>query len=271
MIRKAVIPVAGLGTRLAPATRAVPKTMFPLIDTPVLHYVVEEAVDAGISEIALVVGSNQEVIRHYFEPENDHLATVFDRASVRFINQLELNGLGGAIVCAKDFIADDPFAVLLGDSITRAETPVIGQLIFAFGKLQGPVIGVEKVDPSKVSRYGIIDGKEVAEGVYRIEDLVEKPEPATAPSNIAIAGRYVLPPEIISMMEALPGAGSGELQLTDAIRGLLSSSVVHALLFEGRRFDIGSGLDFLQTSLMLAMERDQWRGEITDLLKRLAP
>ncbi|MBX2883779.1 MAG: NTP transferase domain-containing protein [Granulosicoccus sp.] len=264
MIKKAVIPVAGLGTRLAPATSAIPKTMFPLLDKPVLHYVIDEARKSGISEIALVVGSNRSVIEQYLAAQQE----AFSDLSLSLIVQEKLNGLGAAILCAQDFIGQDSFAVLLGDSITLSSTPVIGQLVSVHLKTAGAVIGVEEVDVSRVDRYGIAGGEKQSGDLMKITELVEKPSIEFAPSNWAIAGRYILPSDTLEALAKVPPGINNEIQLTDAIAALLPDIDCYACRYSGDRFDIGNAVDYLQACIKIGLQRPDTAQAVRQLLSR---
>ena len=276
-ISKAVIPVAGLGTRMLPASKAVSKCMFPLVDAPVIQYVVEEACAAGINSILLVVGANRDAIQNHFtrpkqSPESaaeERLNSLIDKVHIEFAVQPELNGLGGAVACAGAFVGKSAFAVLLGDTVTLADTPVIGQLAAVYAETGGVVLGIEQVADSLVHRYGIVDVDERQGMRYRIKDLIEKPDLARAPSRLAIAARYILPPQIFDVLQNTESGINNEIQLTDAIRELLGTHPVHALQFEGRRFDIGSTVDFVTANVRFALQREEFASQLTAQLKEL--
>ena len=266
---KAVIPAAGFGTRFLPATKAQPKEMLPVYDKPTIQYVVEEAVNSGIDDILIVTGRNKRSIEDHFdrsmELENtlknadkyERLQLVQDitgLADICYVRQKEQNGLGDAIYCAKKHIGDEPFAVLLGDSITKGNAPCTKQLIDVHEKYGKSAISLEEVPQEKVSRYGIIDGIKVEDNVYNIKKLVEKPSIEQAPSNLAIMGRYVLTPYIFDKLdETEPGVG-GEIQLTDALQKLDS---IYGVTFEGKTYDIGNRLEWLKTSIEFAMDDEE--------------
>ncbi len=266
---KAVIPAAGFGTRFLPATKAQPKEMLPVYDKPTIQYVVEEAVNSGIDDILIVTGRNKRSIEDHFdrsmELENtlknadkyERLQLVQDitgLADICYVRQKEQNGLGDAIYCAKKHIGDEPFAVLLGDSITKGNAPCTKQLIDVHEKYGKSAISLEEVPQEKVSRYGIIDGIKVEDNVYNIKKLVEKPSIEQAPSNLAIMGRYVLTPDIFDKLdETEPGVG-GEIQLTDALQKLDS---IYGVTFEGKTYDIGNRLEWLKTSIEFAMDDEE--------------
>ena len=266
---KAVIPAAGFGTRFLPATKAQPKEMLPVYDKPTIQYVVEEAVNSGMDDILIVTGRNKRSIEDHFdrsmELENtlknadkyERLQLVQDitgLADICYVRQKEQNGLGDAIYCAKKHIGDEPFAVLLGDSITKGNAPCTKQLIDVHEKYGKSAISLEEVPQEKVSRYGIIDGIKVEDNVYNIKKLVEKPSIEQAPSNLAIMGRYVLTPDIFDKLdETEPGVG-GEIQLTDALQKLDS---IYGVTFEGKTYDIGNRLEWLKTSIEFAMDDEE--------------
>jgi len=271
-VRKAVIPAAGLGTRFLPITKTVPKEMLPLLDRPVIQEVIEEAVLSGIRDIVLVTGMGKSSIEDYFdislqlerflaEKGKDSLlervqevSRMVDIASIR---QKEPKGLGHAVLCSRSLVGNDPFAVLLGDVIIDADKPCIAQLIEVFEKFRKPVVALQEVPMEEVHRYGVVEGEEVEPGVFFISRLVEKPHPDKAPSNLAVTGRYVLPPEIFARIEATsPGAG-GEIQLTDALDSMAGESGVYGLVFEGQRYDTGNLLGFLIANIQYALKDEE--------------
>ena len=275
---KAVIPAAGFGTRFLPATKAQPKEMLPVYDKPTIQYVVEEAVKSGIDDILIITGRNKRSIEDYFDrsmelectlenaDKHDRLKLVRDitgLADICYIRQKEQKGLGDAINCAKKHVGDEPFAVLLGDSITKGKTPCTKQLIDIYEKYGKSAISLEEVPQEKVSRYGIIDGVKVEDNVYDIKKLVEKPAVEDAPSNLAIMGRYVLTPDIFDKLdETEPGVG-GEIQLTDALQKLDS---IYGVTFEGKTYDIGNRMEWLKTSIEFAMEDEDSKRELKEFI-----
>lgn len=281
---KAVIPAAGRGTRFLPATKAQPKEMLPVVDKPVIQYVVEEAVEAGIDDIIIITGRGKRAIEDHFdysyELENilkergrdDYLESIRrlrDRVDIFYIRQREQKGLGDAILCAKKHIGDEPFVVMLGDDIIINSKPGILQLIEVFKRMKGSVISLERVSRDKVSSYGIIDGERVEERLYLIKDFIEKPSIEKAPSNLASAGRYVLMPEIFECLERTePGVGN-EIQITDAIRMLSETQDVYGYEFEGKRYDIGDKTQWIKATLELALEREELREELVEWLNGL--
>lgn len=275
---KAVIPAAGFGTRFLPATKAQPKEMLPVYDKPTIQYVVEEAVNSGIDDILIITGRNKRSIEDHFDrsmelectlenaDKHDRLKLVRDitgLADICYIRQKEQKGLGDAINCAKKHVGDEPFAVLLGDSITKGKTPCTKQLIDIYEKYGKSAISLEEVPQEKVSRYGIIDGVKVENNVYDIKKLVEKPSVEDAPSNLAIMGRYVLTPDIFDKLdETEPGVG-GEIQLTDALQKLDS---IYGVTFEGKTYDIGNRMEWLKTSIEFAMEDEDSKRELKEFI-----
>ncbi|WP_128693640.1 UTP--glucose-1-phosphate uridylyltransferase GalU [Methanoculleus taiwanensis] len=277
-IKKAVIPAAGLGTRFLPATKSMPKEMLPLIDRPVIQYVVEEAVDSGIEDLIIVTGRGKRAIEDYFDdsPElemhlrehgkHDTLKMVQEISSlidIHYIRQKEPKGLGDAIMRAEKHIGDEPFAVLLGDDIIRNRTPCTKQLIDLYQEKRRSVIAVEAVPREKVSSYGIIRGEQVTPSLYRIIDIIEKPRIEEAPSNIGAIGRYVFTPEIFECLEhTAPGVG-GEVQLTDGIRILLQFQDIYAHAFQGKRYDTGDKAGYLEAIIGFALEDPDLRDSIS--------
>ncbi|MBX2885226.1 MAG: UTP--glucose-1-phosphate uridylyltransferase [Granulosicoccus sp.] len=267
-IKKAVIPVAGLGTRMLPASSTVSKCMFPVVGKPVIQYVVEEAIEAGIEEIVFVVGSNRDAIERYFSDSTlSHMKLLREQCAFHFVVQEQLNGLGGAVLCARDLIGNHTFAVLLGDAIMQGRPPVISQLIEHMVADMGAVIGVEHVPPEKVSRYGIVDVNRISEKLFAVTGLVEKPTLEAAPSNLAIAARYILDAEILTLLDRTKPDAKGEIQLTHAIQSLVQTKPVHALRFSGQRFDIGNKLDFVKTNVAIALDDPNLHHELVGWLQ----
>ena len=283
---KVVIPAAGLGIRFLPATKAQPKEMLPVVDKPAIQYVVEEAVASGMTDIIIITGRGKRAIEDHFDKsyELEHklresgnsealaeVQRIATMADIFYIRQKEQLGLGHAILCAKKHVGNEPFAVMLGDDIVVNERPCIGQLVEAFDEVKGSVVGVEQVPKSRIHRYGVIKAKRYKDDLYKVEDLVEKPSPEEAPSDLAIIGRYVFHPEIFAFLEKIgPGKG-GEYQLTDAMRLLCRKSGLYGLKFKGRRFDIGSKADWVRATIALSMDRKDLADELrpfTDLLGR---
>ena len=273
MIKKAVIPAAGFGTRFLPATKAQPKEMLPVVDTPVVEYVVAEAIRSGIEDIVIVIGRGKRAIEEHFTRNIEleialeeqgktrelQLIEPFGReADIHFVWQHEQRGLGHAIQCAQKHIGNEPFAVLLGDTILESltDTPVLKQLIEVHDKYDGAVIALEEVSLDRISRYGIIKGTEVSQGVYRVEDLVEKPKPEEAPSNLAIASRYILPARIFNVLGSTELEENREVQLTDAIKSMLGATQVHGRKIDGMRHDIGNKLEFIKANVHFGLKRE---------------
>ncbi|MGG0518670.1 UTP--glucose-1-phosphate uridylyltransferase GalU [Priestia aryabhattai] len=277
-IKKAIIPAAGLGTRFLPATKAMPKEMLPIVDKPTIQYIVEEAIQSGIEDIIIVTGKGKRAIEDHFdyapELENnliekekfDILEKVRQSSNVdiHYIRQKEPKGLGHAVWCARNFIGDEPFAVLLGDDIVRAEIPCLRQLINQYEQTLSSVIGVQTVPDNQTHRYGIVDPIANEGRRHQVNTFVEKPEVGTAPSNLAIMGRYVFTPEIFKFLEEQEVGAGGEIQLTDAIQKLNEFQRVFAYDFEGTRYDVGEKLGFIKTTIEFALENNILR---EDLLK----
>ena len=272
-VRKAIIPAAGLGTRFLPATQAQPKEMLPIVDKPSIQFIVEEAVASGIEEILNITGRNKRAIEDHFDRsleleyslrehgKYDLLNLVQEIADVQihYIRQKEAKGLGHAVLCARQFVGNEPFAVMLGDDIVDAEVPCLEQLIGVYNDFGCSVLGVQTVPDEKVSSYGIVQPKEIKPNVWQALTLVEKPKREEAPSNLAVLGRYILTPEIFDMLEKTqPGAG-GEIQLTDAICDLAQKQAVYAYNFQGRRYDIGDKEGFLEATVEQALKRPDLR------------
>ena len=283
-IRKAVLPAAGLGTRFLPATKAQPKEMLPIVDKPTIQYVVEEAAASGIEDIIIVTGRGKNAIEDHFDRSlelqialerkgNDgqlkEIQRISELASFCYVRQKEPLGLGHAILVTRALVGNEPFAVLLGDVIIDAEVPCLRQMISVFDKYRSSIIAVQQVPREETSSYGIIDHKPVEDSVYRIEDLVEKPTPDTAPSDLAIIGRYILTPEIFDALEqTLPDEG-GEIQLTNGLRMLLRTQAIYGLAFRGRRYDAGSKLGFLKATVQFALKRPDLAPGFRSYLKTL--
>ena len=284
-IRKAVFPAAGLGTRFLPATKASPKEMLPLVDKPLIQYVVEEAVASGIESVIIVTGRGKSAIEDHFdisfeleqllqergkEELRKEIRMVSEMARINYVRQREALGLGHAILQARDFVEDEPFAVMLSDDIVDAETPALRQMLDVYEKYDAPIIGTMQVEGEAISRFGVIDAEEVSEGVYKIKDMVEKPPFSEAPSNLAIIGRYILTPDIFDEIEATrPGAG-GEIQITDAMRSLLKKRPFYAVRFKGTRHDAGDKLGFLIATVEFALKRPDLAPEFVSYLRSLS-
>jgi UTP--glucose-1-phosphate uridylyltransferase len=281
-IKKAVFPVAGLGTRFLPATKASPKEMLPLIDKPLVQYVVEEAVAAGIEQILFVTGRNKRSIEDHFDvafelesilsdkgkdAELAQMREISDLIDIFYTRQKQALGLGHAVLCAKDFVGNDPFAVLLGDDIIDSEVPCLGQLLDVYRKYRGTVLALEKVPLEKISSYGCVQASQIYKNIFEVSDLVEKPKPEEAPSDMAIIGRYVLTPEIFPILERQSPGKGGEIQLTDAILELSKNEAIFGCLFEGTRHDCGDKMGFLKATVELALKREEFNGEFRRFLQ----
>ena len=281
-IRKAIIPAAGLGTRFLPATKAQPKEMLPIVDKPAIQFIMEEAMASGIEEILIITGRNKRSIEDHFDRsleleqqlraqgKYDLLKMVEDISdvTVHFIRQKEAKGLGHAVLCARQFVGDEPFAVLLGDDLVDSAVPCLSQLIDVYLELGGSVLGVQPVPRAQVSQYGIVDPRPVKPNVWQAVNLVEKPAVEEAPSDLAVLGRYVLTPEIFDLLEnTAPGRG-GEIQLTDAICALAAREKVYAYQFDGRRYDIGDKEGFLEATVEQALKRPELRERFMAYLVR---
>jgi UTP--glucose-1-phosphate uridylyltransferase len=284
-VKKAIIPAAGLGTRFLPATKAQPKEMLPIVDTPTIQYIIEEAIQSGIEDILIVTGRGKRAIEDHFDKSLEIEETLFqkgkiseleqvrkisDMADIHYIRQKEPKGLGHAIWCARKFIGNDPFAVMLGDDIVVSEPPCLKQLINVFEEKKSSVIGVQAVSNEDVSKYGVIDIEaQYDNGIFKVKDLVEKPTIEEAPSNIAIMGRYVLTPEILNILEFIePGRGN-EIQLTDALRELNKIQSIYGYNFTGRRYDIGDKYGFVQATVEFALKREDLRDPLKKWLREI--
>ncbi|UJF34316.1 UTP--glucose-1-phosphate uridylyltransferase GalU [Paenibacillus hexagrammi] len=283
-VKKAIIPAAGLGTRFLPATKAMPKEMLPIVDKPTIQYIVEEAIESGIEDIIIVTGKGKRAIEDHFdsafeleqkllESKKLELLEEVRRSSkmvdIHYIRQKEPRGLGHAVWCARKFIGNEPFAVLLGDDIVKAETPCLLQLIKQFELTGKSVIGVQNVPDDVTHRYGIIDPLDKYGRLFQVKNLVEKPNRAEAPSNMAIMGRYILTPAIFDFLESQEVGAGGEIQLTDAIQKLNDLEMVYAYNFEGTRYDVGEKLGFILTSLDFALMNKELSGPLLAALEEI--
>jgi UTP--glucose-1-phosphate uridylyltransferase len=283
-VRKAVFPAAGLGTRFLPATKASPKEMLPLVDKPLIQYVVEEAVASGIDSVIIVTGRGKSAIEDHFDVSFELEALLRERGKgedlrlvreitdmvrVSYVRQREALGLGHAILQARDLVGDEPFAVMLSDDIIDSKTPALKQLIDVYEKYDAPVVATMIVEGEAISRFGALDVEEVADGVYRIKDMVEKPPLASAPSNLAIIGRYVLTPDIFEEIESTRPGAIGEIQITDAMRALLKKRDFYGVRFEGTRYDAGDKLGFLIATVELALKHGALAPEFRAYLRSL--
>ncbi len=273
-VRKAIIPAAGLGTRFLPATKAQPKEMLPIVDKPTLQYIIEEAIASGIEEILIITGRNKKSIEDHFDRSIElelelekkgklelleEVRKISDMVNIYYIRQKEPKGLGHAINCARSFIGNEPFAVLLGDDIVDAEKPCLKQMIETYNKYKTTILGVQEVPKKDVCKYGIVDGNVIEDRIYKVNNLVEKPTVENSPSNIAILGRYIINPAIFEVLDnTKPGSG-GEIQLTDALKELSQREAMYAYNFEGRRYDAGDKQGYLEATVEFALRRDDLR------------
>ena len=283
-VRKAVIPAAGLGTRFLPATKAQPKEMLPIVDKPTIQFIIEEAIEAGIEDILIITGKNKRAIEDHFDKsvelelalkekgETELLSMVEEisnLADIHYIRQKEAKGLGHAVNCARTFVGNEPFAVLLGDDVMAAEVPVIKQMVDIFEEKGAPILGVQRVPENRVSSYGIVKYSREEEGLFLVEDLVEKPALSEAPSNLAILGRYIITPDIFPILERTKPGRNNEIQLTDALKELARLAPMYAYEFVGKRYDVGNKLGFLEATVEFALSRDDLGGEFRNYLKKL--
>ncbi len=287
VIRKAILPAGGLGTRFLPATKASPKEMLPIVDKPMIQYAVEEAHECGIDEFIIITGKNKRAIEDHFDSAFKLEESLkksgkkllleeinrLNKLNFAYIRQREALGLGHAIYCAKPFVKDEPFAVLLSDDIIDPDTSLLREMISLYKELNTPILALEKVPMEDVHKYGVIDGTKEKDNVYRINDLVEKPSQESAPSDMAIIGRYILTPDIFEALEGVgPGKG-GEIQLTDALRGLLKKRQIYGYLFTGKRYDAGDKLGYLKATVDLALKNPkvspQFKEYIIEVAKKI--
>ncbi|WP_297521465.1 UTP--glucose-1-phosphate uridylyltransferase GalU [uncultured Clostridium sp.] len=282
-IRKAIIPAAGLGTRFLPATKSQPKEMLPIVDKPTIQYIIEEAIASGIEEILIITGRSKKCIEDHFDKSVEleleleksgkvemlkMVREISDMVDIHFIRQKEPRGLGHAIGCARTFVGNEPFAVLLGDDIVyNDEEPCLGQLIKCFNEYKTSVLGVQTVEQDDVDKYGIVDCIHIEDNVYKVKGLVEKPDKEVAPSNVAILGRYIITPRIFDLLEKTPAGKGGEIQLTDALLRLVEEEAMYAFDFKGRRYDVGSKQGFLEATVEYALRRDELKDDFMKYLK----
>ncbi len=284
MIKKAVIPAAGYGTRFLPITKSQPKEMIPIVDTPVIQYVVEEAVASGITDILMIIGKGKRAIEEHFDrsPELEEslqqkqkldilekIKKISKLANIHFVWQKEMNGLGDAIRYAKYHVGNEPFAVLLGDTLIGGNgDPITKQLMDVYDRYNGSVVALEKVDPNLVNRYGVIDGKPMENDIFLANDWVEKPNPEEAPSNFAVASRYVFTPEIFDYLEKTGRGKNNEIQLTDAMRAMVKDQAMYGLKIDGTRYDIGNKMGFLKTNIIYGLQDEEIGDELKIWLKK---
>ena len=286
VVKKAVIPAAGLGTRFLPATKAQPKEMLPIVAKPTLQYIIEEAVASGVAEILIITGRNKKSIEDHFdksvelelELENkgktdllEIVRGISNMVNIHYIRQKEPKGLGDAIYCARYFIGDEPFAIMLGDDMVDngQGPPCLKQLIDAYEAHNASILGVQEVDKENTDKYGIIDGQKLSNNIYKVKALVEKPDPDQAPSNVAILGRYIITPQIFDILGQIPPGKNGEIQLTDALEILKDKEDMYAYVFEGRRYDLGDKLGFLQATVDAALKKPELRDEFLRYLNQV--
>jgi len=284
VITKAVFPAAGMGTRFLPATKASPKEMLPLVDKPLIQYVIEEAVASGIEEVVLVTGRNKRAIEDHFdvafELEEDlkakgkhkllsEVQRIANLVTFCYIRQKKALGLGHAVLTSKRVVGDDPFAVLLGDDIIDADVPVLKQMMAVYERYPSTILAIQKVPQSQTQYYGIIDAKKIEDGIYLVKDLVEKPSPDEAPSNLAIIGRYILTPEIFGALERTEPGKGGEIQLTDGLRLLMEKQPIYAFEFKGIRHDAGDKLGFLKATVEFGLKNPEFGTEFRSYLQKL--
>lgn len=280
-VRKAIIPAAGLGTRFLPATKAQPKEMLPIVDKPTIQYIIEEAVASGIEEILIITGRNKKSIEDHFDKSVELemelekagkqemlniVRGISDMVDIHYIRQKEPRGLGHAIHCAKSFVGNEPFAVMLGDDVVDSKVPCLKQLINCFNEYKTTILGVQTVDLQNVNKYGIIDGLHIEDRVYKVKKLVEKPSIDEAPSNIAILGRYIITPKIFEILESTKPGKANEIQLTDALEELIKNEAIYAYDFVGKRYDVGDKLGFLQATTEFALKREELRDSFIEYL-----
>jgi UTP--glucose-1-phosphate uridylyltransferase len=286
MIKKAVIPAAGYGTRFLPATKSSPKEMIPIIDTPVIQYVVEEAVASGITDILMIIGKGKRAIEEHFDRSPvleetlaqknntemlEKIKAISEMANIHFVWQKEMNGLGDAILHAKYHVGNEPFVILLGDTLVRSEDgPITKQLIDVYEQTKGSVIALEEVKPELVSRYGVVDGEAISENVVKARNWIEKPSVEEAPSNLAVASRYLFTPEIFDYLETTQPGKNNEIQLTDAMREMVKSHPMFGLKFNGKRYDIGDKLGFLKTNIEFGLNDPEIGESLKTWLKDFA-
>ena len=283
-ITKAVFPAAGLGTRFLPATKASPKEMLPLVDKPLIQYVVEEAVSSGIEEVVLVTGRGKRAIEDHFDvafeleeelkAKGKHkilseVQRIADLVTFCYIRQKKALGLGHAVLTAKRVVGNEPFAVLLGDDIIDAETPVLKQMMLVYQRYPATILAIQKVPRSQTRQYGVIDAKRIENGVYLVKDLVEKPAPDEAPSNLAIIGRYILTPEIFPALERTKPGKGGEIQLTDGLKLLMEKQPIYAYEFQGSRYDAGDKLGFLKATVEIGLKNKEYGADFRNYLQKL--
>lgn len=283
-VRKAVIPAAGLGTRFLPATKSIPKEMLPIVDKPTIQYIVEEVIASGIEDVLIITGRNKGSIEEHFdraielednlEKNNkeellEEIKNISKMINIHTVRQKNPLGLGHAIYCAKSFVGDEPFAVLLGDDVVDSEKPCLKQMLDIFEEYNASILGVQPVRWENVNKYGIVSGNKIGDNVYAVSDLIEKPDRNSAPTNIAILGRYIITPKIFEILENTKTGVGGEIQLTDGLKELCNIEEVYAYIFEGRRYDVGSKIGFLEATVDYALKRDDLKDNFKKYLKSI--
>lgn len=282
-VRKAVIPAAGFGTRMLPASKSIPKEMLPIFDKPTIQYIVEEVAKSGIEDVLLIISKDKGAIADHFDSSADleevlrvknpemyeELKAITNLCNVHFVRQKTKNGLGDAITYAETFVGDEPFAVLLGDDVVHHDTPCIGQLIEVFNEHQCSVVGVQEVPKEDVDKYGIVDGTKIGDDLYEVNSLVEKPKPEEATTNVAILGRYIITPEIFKILKGTHKGFGGEVQLTDGLNTLSKSQRILAYNFKGRRYDVGSKIGLAEANIEYALREPKYKEALTEYLKEL--
>ncbi len=283
-IKKAIIPAAGLGTRFLPATKAIPKEMLPIVDKPTIQYIVEEVISSGIEDLLIITGRNKGSIEEHFdraieleynleknkkEDLLEQVRKISKMVNIHTVRQKDPKGLGHAVYCAKSFVNNEPFAVLLGDDIVDSGVPCLKQMIDMYEEYNATILGVQEVSWENVNKYGIVSGDKVNERIYTVNDLVEKPDINKAPTNIAILGRYIITPEIFKILENTKTGVGGEIQLTDGLRELAKIQKMYAYIFEGKRYDVGSKIGFLEATVDFALKRDELKDSFKSYLNKL--
>lgn len=283
-VRKAVIPAAGLGTRFLPATKAIPKEMLPIVDKPTIQYIVEEVIASGIEDVLIITGRNKGSIEEHFDravelEDNleknkkeeilEEIRDISKMINIHTVRQKNPLGLGHAIYCAKSFVGNEPFAVLLGDDVVDSEKPCLKQMLEIYEEYNSTILGVQPVGWENVNKYGIVSGNKITDRIYTVNDLVEKPDKDDAPTNIAILGRYIITPKIFEILENTKTGVGGEIQLTDGLKELCNIEEVYAYIFEGRRYDVGSKIGFLEATVDHALKRDDLRDSFRKYLKTI--
>lgn len=285
MIRKAVIPAAGFGTRFLPASKSQPKEMLPIVDTPTIQHVVEEAVEAGITDILMIIGKGKRAIEEHFDRnfeleaelrEKDRqedlkaILRISNLANIHFVWQKELRGLGDAVSYARDHVGNEPFLLLLGDTLIQSKQPLTKRLVELYDRFNETVVALEEVPEDKVHLYGVIGGQRIDDGLHLINELIEKPKAEEAPSRLAIAARYAFSPQIFDYIAKTPKGKNDEIQLTDAMRLMLKDRAMYGVLFEGQRYDIGNKLDFLKTNVIFGLQREDLGADFRAFIKEIA-